>query len=473
MLRFQLFKFCFILVCCSSSLMAADKAGDKKEVPKVNLAWMEAGKPDAKEAFARQAGSAAKPGPIPQFIGEYLWSGRADNEYKAFFMFELRLQGAVANLADASYRIVTLTHERKPMTSGPWMTLGALPSRATRDLSYKLNCPTFPAFQIELKWKGGAENYLVWDKVATIPLALSDVAKMPFLISLNQNFEHDEKKKIADVSYMLWNIGGVAAKDVSQTIIFKDSNGKPVHTHDFKPNKGEVPANYVGEQKLTVAKVPMFGVLAISTKLTDLTTLDPGSFTGARDIEIAEVVADGKVLKAKVRTGLKGPVAGLVVTITLIERNGKVIKRLNIPVGDLAQHQIQALTADISDVKSWAGYEVSWTSSELPSDKPAAPAVTSAAAKQPEFVVDGVAFVVTSTKAGKNGLDVSGVLQNRRDSELKNLIVSFTVPNGKNESAVVTLKPGTMAMGNQVEVNFTAEGVTQFSGLTLKWVSLK
>ena len=88
-------------------------------------------------------------------------------------------------------------------------------------------------------------------------------------------------------------------------------------------------------------------------------------------------------------------------------------------------------------------------------------------------MASGVAFVVTSTKAGKNGLDVSGVLQNRRDSELKNLIVSFTVPNGKNESAVVTLKPGTMAMGNQVEVNFTAEGVTQFSGLTLKWVSLK
>jgi hypothetical protein len=309
--------------------------------------------------------------------------------------------------------------------------------------------------------------------VATIPLALRDVAKMPFLISLNQNFEHDEKKKIADVSYMLWNIGGVAAKDVSQSIIFKDSNGKTVHTHDFKPNKGEVPANYVGEQKLTVAKVPMFGALAISTKLTDLTTLDPGSFTGARDIEIAEVVADGKLLKAKVRNGLKGAVAGLVVTITLIERNGKVIKRLNIPVGDLAQNQIQTLSADISDVKSWAGYEVSWTSSELPSDKPAAPAVNSVAAKQPEFEVDGVVFVVTSTTAGKNGLDVSGVLHNRRDSELKNLIVSFTVPNGKKEGAVVTLKPGTMAMGNQVEVNFTAEGVQQFSGLTLKWVSLK
>jgi hypothetical protein len=472
MVRFAL--FCCIFLCCGLSLpLVAAQKKDEGDKPAPNIAWMEAGKGDAKATFARQASSAPKPSAIPQFIGEYLWSGRADDQYKPFFMFELRLQGAIENLAEASYRIVTLTHERKPTTTGPWITLGALPGRATHDLSYKLNGPTFPAFQIELKWKGGAETYLVWDKVAMLPVALSDVAKSSFLISLNQNFEHDGQKKIAAISYMLWNIGGVAAKEVSQTMIFKDSEGKSVFTYDFKPNKGEVPAQFVGEQNLTVSKVPVFELLAISTKSTDLTTLAPGSFTGARDVEVADVVADGTALKAKVRNGLKQPVAGLVVIITLIERDGKVIKKLNIPVGDLAQNQIQSVSADISDVKSWADYEVSWTSREMPSDKPGVPATNTAALKPTEVLVDGVLFVVTATKAGKTGTDISGILYNRRDDELKNLIVSFVVPEGKKDPVVVTLKPGTMAKDGQLAVNFTAEGVQQFSSLSLKWVSQK
>ena len=460
------------------SLVAADKpvTPDKP----ANTAWMDAGKPDAKASFIKQAGSAPKPAAWPTIVGEYLWSGRADDQYKPFFMFELRVRGATRSLDASKYRVVTLDPARKAQTTGPWITLGKLIPGETRDLSYKLNGPTFQAFQVEIAWKEGGkdaqETYIAWDKVAMLPVALSDIANVPFLISLNQNFEHDEAKKIAAVSYALWNIGGKPAKDVVQTIHFKDSAGKTVHSHEIKPAKGdktELPSGYIGEVKLNVPKVPSFAYLAVATKMTDITTLDPGSFTGAEDVEIAQVRADGKLLKAKVRNGLKAPLTGVVVNITLTDGNGKAVKALSLPVGDMKAGEERELSTDISTVGSWSGYEVGWKSTEPP-----APAGTTASAPKtsapPALLVDGLEFTVTSTRSEKDGLAVSGVLRNKRDADLEGLVVSFTLPNGSKDGTVVTLKPGKLLMGDAgVAVNFTAAGVQSFTGLSLKWVSIK
>lgn len=449
-------------------------AADKKDPQPANTAWMEAGKADAKAAFAKQAASAPKPTSYPHIIGEYLWSGRADDKYKPFFMFEFRLRGATKSLASSKYRVVTLDPLRKAQTTGTWVDLGELAAGSTRDVSYKLNCPTFSAFQVEIAWKEGGkemqETYLAWDKVAMVPVSLSDVASVSYLVSLNQNFDRDDAKKTASVSYMLWNIGGKPAKDVSQTIQFKDDKGKVVHSHEFKPVKGDIAGGYVGEVKLSIPKVPSFETLAIQTKLTDLTTLDPGSFTGAEDVEIAQVRAEGKQLKAKVRNGYKAAVNGVVVTITLTDNGGKAIKSLNLPVGDLKAGEERELTSDISTVPSWSGYEVSWRSSEPP------PATATVAqprpATQPVITVDGLEFTVLSTKPEKDGLAVSGRLRNRRDADLEGLVVSFTV--GAKDGAVVTLKPGKLAKGDDgLPVNFTAAGVKEFTGLSLKWVSTK
>jgi hypothetical protein len=454
-----------------AALMAA---ADKEPV---NTAWMEAGKADAKASFAKQAGSAPKAAAWPTIIGEYLWSGRADDKYKPFFMFELRVRGATKTTEATKYRIVTLDPARKAQTSGPWMDLGKVNPGETRELSYKLNCPTFQAFQVEITWKDGAKNvqetYLAWDKVAMLPVALSEVANVPFLICLNQNFEHDETKKLAAVSYMLWNIGGKPAKDVQQTILFKDGAGKTVHSHEIKPARPEVAGGFVGEVKLSVPKVPSFANLAIATKMTDITTLDPGSFTGAEEVEIAQVRAEGKVLKAKVRNGLKTPLSGVVVVITLTDGNGKAVKALNLPVGELKAGEERDLSTDISTVGVWSGYEVGWKSSEPP-----APTGTTASAPKspatPALLVDGLEFTVTSTRPDKDGLAVSGILRNKRDADLDGLVVSFTLPNGSKDGAVVTLKPGKLVMGEDgVAVNFTATGVKAFTGLSLKWVSKK
>jgi hypothetical protein len=465
----------FLLLITSGSL-ATLGAADKKEP--VNPAWMDAGKPDAKASFAKQAGSAPKPAAWPTIVGEYLWSGRADDNYKPFFMFELRVRGATKALDSAKYRVVTIDPARKAQTTGAWINLGKLSPGETRDLSYKLNGPTFQAFQVEIAWKDGAkdaqETYLAWDKVAMLPVALSEVANVPFLISLNQNFEYDDAKKIAAVSYTLWNIGGKPAKDVVQTIQFKDGTGKTVFSHEFKPAKGDLAGNYIGDIKLNVNKVPNFANLAIATKMTDISSLDPGSFTGAEDVEIAQVHAEGKTLKAKVRNGYKVSLAGVVVAITLTDGNGKAVKAMDLPVGEMKAGEERDVSADISTVGSWSGYEVGWRSSEAPPKTGATANTQQKAPSTPALLVDGVEFTVTSTRPDKDGLAVSGILRNKRDADLDGLVVSFTLPNGSKDGTVVTLKPGKLAMGNDgLPVNFTASGVKAFTGLSLKWVSTK
>ena len=356
------------------------------------------------------------------------------------------------------------------------MNLGKLNPGETRDLSYKLNCPTFQAFQVEIAWKDGAkdtqETYVAWDKVAMLPVALSEVANVPFLISLNQNFEHDDAKKTAAVSFTLWNIGGKPAKDVAQTVHFKDGTGKTVGSHELKVVK-ELAGGYVGDVKFTANKVPSFANISIATKMTDISTLDPGSFTGAEDVEIAQVRAEGKTLKAKVRNGFKTPLAGVTVLINLIDGSNKLVKAISLSVGDLKAGEERELSADISTVGSWSGYEVGWKSSESPPEVARAPS-TQKAPSTPALLVDGVEFTVTSTKPEKDGLVVSGVLRNKRDADLDGLVVSFTLPNGSKDGTVVTLKPGKLALGDDgVPVNFTAVGVKAFTGLSLKWVSTK
>jgi hypothetical protein len=454
-----------LVLCIVVASFAADR-------PAPNPAWMEAGKADAKATFAKQAGMAPKPAAWPTIVGEYLWSGRADDQYKPFFMFELRLRGPTRTIDAARYRVVTLDPARKAQTSGPWITLGRLGPNDTRDLSYKLNCPTFQAFQVEIAWKDAGkdvqETYLVWDKVAMLPVALSDVASVPFLIALNQNFEHDEGRKTAQVSFMQWNIGGKPAKDVQQTVHFKDSADKTVASHELKPVK-EIAGGFVGEVRFTANKIPSFANISIATKMTDITSLDPGSFTGAEDVEIAQVRAEGKVLKAKVRNGFKSPLAGVMVMINLIDGGNKTVKALALPVGDLKAGEERELSADISSVGSWSGYEVGWKSTEAPSTS-AAPK----AASQPVMLVDGLEFTVVSTRPEKDGLAVSGVLRNKRDADLDGLVVSFSLPVPGKDNTVVTLKPGKLAAeGEGVPVNFTATGVKAFTGLSLKWVSTK
>ena len=449
-------------------LMAAQPAPDKKPAPGA-LPWTQAGKADAQAAFARQAVSAPKPsGDKPAITGEYLWSGRADEAYKPFFMWEFRFEAGAAALSNLQFRVTTLDPKKQTQSAGGWKPLPSLAAGGSTDIDYKLNCPTFNAFLVELTWSGGKETFLAWDKMA-IPLALSDLTGMSFLVSLNQNFEHDPATSKAQVSYSLWNIGGQAGQEVVQTIRFKDDKGKDVFTYDHKPEKGAVPAGYVGEQKFVVSKVPPFATISIGTKSSDLASVDPGSFTGARDVEIAKIRAEGKLLKARVRNGTGADIEGITVSITLQTREGKAVKTIELPVGRLAKGEEKDLSADISGVPAWSGYEAGWASSV-----PAAPAPTPTASvpvKLPVLDVDGVRFAVAKVEPGSDGLKVRGTLTSLRASDLTGLTVVFQVSDG-GKPVPVELKPGTLGKGEELAIDFTAAGIKTLTGLTMTWKSV-
>jgi hypothetical protein len=331
-------------------------------------AWSQAGKADAQQAFARQAATAPAPtGANPAFTGSYVFSGRADENYRPFFQWELRLKAGKAALDGLRLRLTTLDGARKPLLAGPWKDLPPLAPGAARDLDYKLNCPNWQAYQIELEWKGGKDTHLGIDKFS-VPIGLADVAQVSYLVLVNQNFETAGAGAV--VTYGLWNIGGQPVRDLVQTIHFRDDKGRDVATRVYQPEKADLPGGYVKDHKVEVKNVPKFATVTISNRMTDTASLDQGSFTGAKDVEIAKVHAEGKKMKARVRNGTGADIEGLVVTITLQASDGSAVKALDLPVGHLAAGAEQELSADIAGVPAWSGYEVGWHTDAQPAPAP-------------------------------------------------------------------------------------------------------
>ena len=311
-------------------------------------------KADAQGVFAKQAAAAGNlaPGPMPRIAGSYIWSGRADENYKPFFQWELRLAGGTTAVAGLSVRLTTLGPDRKPLVAGGWKPLGSLAAGMSRDIDYKLNCPNFPAYQVELNWQGGKESFIGWDKFA-VPAGLGDLATTSFVVTLNQNAEYADAARTATVTWMLWNLGAQPAHDVVQTVRFLDDKGREVAKADYKPENGEVAAGLIKEQRLVAKKIPPYATIMVVTKLSDaasLSTLDGGSFTGAKDVEVAKIHVEGKQLKARVRNGTGIALNGVVVSITLQNKDGRAVKQLELPVGKLASDEERDIAADLSGV---------------------------------------------------------------------------------------------------------------------------
>jgi hypothetical protein len=142
---------------------------------------------------------------------------------------------------------------------------------------------------------------------------------------------------------------------------------KDVATFDFAPEKGVVAAGLVKEQRITAPKIPAFVTISIATRLNnDTTTMDPGAFTGAKDVEIAKVRVEGKLLKARVRNGTGSDLIDVVVTISLQGKDNQIIKSFDLAVGALPKDEERDISTDLTGVPSWNGYEVGWKSSDAP-----------------------------------------------------------------------------------------------------------
>jgi hypothetical protein len=452
-----------LLTACACALGAADKPAT---APRAKPGGEEAGKADAKATFARQAGAAQRPtGAEPGFIGAYIWGGRADQNYKPFFQWELRLAGGSAAASGLRARVTTLGPTRQTLGQGDWKDWGSLDAGGQLDVDYRANCTNFAAYQLEVTWSGGKETFLAPDK-GSVPVPLSAVADQGFVVAVGANFELDEKAKIATVTWTDWNLGGRPAHDVVQVLHLRDAANKEIKAITYRL-KGEIAAGAVLAQNERITNAPAFATISVSTEMADESAGATIAFTGAKDIEIANIRADGAKLAARVRNGLDSDQDGVVVTITLQDKAGKALKAFEIPVGKLARGEERDIGTDLGGVTSWAGVETGWRGggavAQAPAAKPAARGTLPGA-----VTAAGLTFTPQEVEKTPTGLLLHGTLHNDSGKDLSPLRLSLTVSDAGKRSQELVWKTGELGAGADGMV-VVACTLAEIGGVQMSW----
>jgi hypothetical protein len=459
-----------LLLACSALVPAAEKTDTKPPAPAAT-GTDAAGKADAKLVFAQQAKAATPPtGNRPGFLGAYVWGSRADGNYRPFFQWEFRIQAGEDPIKAGKVRLTTLGPNKQPATQGEWKTLFNVVSGGTNEFSYRLNCTNPMAYQVEIATEDGSETYLACDKGA-VPVALSDFADQGYVVAVNSNFEADDKSKNTIVTYTAWNVGGKPAKGVVQTIHLRDEAGKEVATYKNRPEKGaDLPPGYVKDIKVALAKVPKFATLSISTEQADVAALAEQGFTGAKDLEVAKVRADGKDLKARVRNGTDLDQDGVIISITLQDKGGKAVKSVDIPIAHLAKGEERDIAAPLGGATGWSGYETSWKSATpvaVPTpvatkDGPPAVGVPKAVTAQ------GVTLTPGKIEPTPTGFVLAGTVANATGKDLPLVRVSLRVSDASGRSQDLQCTVAALADGASAPVKLAC-GIKDIARMAMSW----
>lgn len=282
------------------------------------MSYTDAGKADAITAFKRQADANPAPtGDLPAFRGFYLWGGRADAEYRPFFQWEFRLQAGTAPLKALRARVRILAPDSQVAATGAWKSLGDVAAGKQLDFSYKLNCPSFPAYEVALEWNGGKASYLGPDRV-NVPQEVGDLKERPLLVTIDPAHEYDQRNRAALVTFALWNFGGKPAEDVSVTVRFLDAKGKEIGTHDYKPAKGAVAPESGTTHRVIVKDCKPFSTISLVTRQRE------GAGLGASGAA-AELAVDGIVFVQKASETKDG---ALLLTGELVNRRKDALVKL-------------------------------------------------------------------------------------------------------------------------------------------------
>lgn len=212
----------------------------------------------------------------PYLSGIYIWGGRADRAYKPFQQWELRIQAGAKGAAGLRIQITPLDAEMNVQhlfreKAAPWQDVNGLGAEGEVILSYKLNCSKIHAYDIILKWDGGEQVYFAGNPFM-LPIDKSALKHQAFLVTSNPDFSYKRSRKRAQVSFYISNLGGAAAEEVENTIVFVDQDGTEVHSVIYQPNEGRIEAGYRGTQKAEFQKVPNFYNVLIKTRQSESLT---------------------------------------------------------------------------------------------------------------------------------------------------------------------------------------------------------
>jgi hypothetical protein len=425
---------------------------------------------DALACFARQAATAPRPtGAALAPIGAYLWSGRADETYRPFFEWDLRLQGGSAPIQQLRARIATLSPTRTILVQGDWAEWTAIAPGGTAEVRYRAHCPTFCAYQLEAAWSGGSETFVACDKGA-VPVPLSSLKDQGFAVAVNLNDEVPTGATSGVFTWTDWNLGGKPARAVVHTIHLRDQNLKEIKAIAITL-AGDLAPGAVSSQQAKLSRLPAFATCSISVDQAgeDLSSESQG-FTGAKDIEVAELRPAGGKLQAKVRNGLPNAVDGIVVTITLQDAGGKSLGSVDIPVGHLDSGAVMPISAPL-EAASFAGYETSWKSaSPSPASGPAAPGAATASGLPGAVEADHLRFAATALSHGAVGWLLAGTLTNTAQGELGPLTVRLRVSDRAHQQEEVSASLSALAAGASAPVAF-ALSAGEVAAVQMTWTA--
>lgn len=327
-------------------------------------AWLGAGEPtlpeEARASLAAQAAKAPAVGEGPAVVGTWIWGGRADIQYKPFFEWDLRLAAGNAPRPALRARITTLGPQQEVLRQGAWVELEALAAGEQRDVAVRLNCPTFPAWRLDLAWTGGSAAFVGTDKVG-IPVPLAGAETQPVLLAIGANAEPDRRKGLL-ATWTLWNLGGLAAEKVVQQVRLYDAGGKVVATGELRLDK-PVPPRSTLAQRLTLPKAPAdyagISVTAAHTQADGPVVLEPPRSAGP-DLQVERITLTGRTATAEITNRTGQPVAAARVTLRFLQ-GGKPVASIIFtvpPMADAASGRVVA-TAD-ADLPPWDEFSVGW-----------------------------------------------------------------------------------------------------------------
>ena len=322
----------------------------------------DAAKSDALRAFTQQAqgSESGKPtGKAPVVSGLYLWNGRADENYKPFFQWELRFTGGSAPANDLKARIITLGPQMQVLQTGPWKTFGSLGAGKTVDVDYRLNCPAPAAYRIEAAWQGGTDGFLGWDRFM-VPVSEGALADESCLACVGGNAEFESKVGGTTVTWCLWNIGGQPVpQGATVAIRFKNDQGQVMHQETWKQPANEViAAHSAKERRLVIRKKLPTDFLSFQTQVPNTNrAMAPLLADG---LETSRVQQKGEVLSAHLRNTGTTPLTEVVVSLTLLDQKGTKVATVTLPATSLAAGAETILSGAVAKNLSWDSYELSW-----------------------------------------------------------------------------------------------------------------
>lgn len=351
--------FLLLPLLLTSGLSAADAGGK----PRPMNGGADAAKADAKRTFQQQGqgAEAVRPtGKAPVVAGMYLWNGRADENYKPFYQWELRLMGGSAPARELKVRILTLGPSMQVVQTGPWKSVATLEAGRTVDLDYRLNCTAPAAYRVEVGWQGGSDGFLGWDRVM-VPISEGALADAPFLACVNGNAEWEGKPGQTTATWWLWNIGGQAVSEgATVTVRFLTDEGQPVHQEVWKqPAKEAIPARSAKERRLVFRKkVPTDSLSFLAQIPNSSSAMAPVSADG---LEVSRVRQQGDRLMVHLRNIGTEAMRDVAVTLTLVDQRGSKVATVILPSTNLPPGGQADLTGTVAKGISWQNYELSWS----------------------------------------------------------------------------------------------------------------